>query len=47
MSSSDITTIKLSKKTVKKITNLKIHPRQSYQEVIMDLLKNEKKKIKR
>jgi len=44
MSSSDITTIKLSKKTVEEITNLKIHPRQSYEEVIVDLLKKNRKK---
>ncbi len=35
----DITTIKISKKTIKELSQLKIHPRQSYEEVIIDLLK--------
>jgi hypothetical protein len=39
-----ITTIKLSKKTVELLSKLKIHPRQSYEEVILKLIKNEKKK---
>jgi len=34
-----ITTIKLSKETVKALNQLKIHPRQSYDEVIIKLLK--------
>ena len=33
-----ITTIKLNKETVKLLTQLKIHPRQSYEEVIEKLL---------
>ena len=37
-----ITTIKLSKETVKVLNALKIHPRQSYEEVIIKLLKKEK-----
>ena len=37
----DITTIKISKKTIKELSQLKIHPRQSYEEVIIDLLKKE------
>jgi len=37
-----ITTIKLSKDTVKTLNRLKIHPRQSYEEVILKLLKKEK-----
>lgn len=37
-----ITTIKLSKETVKLLNQLKIHPRQSYEEVIVDLLKKKK-----
>lgn len=38
------TTIKISKKTAEILSDLKIHPRQPYEEVILDLLKNEKKK---
>lgn len=34
-----ITTIKLSKETVEALNKLKIHPRQSYEEVILKLLK--------
>ena len=37
-----ITTIKLSKETVKALNQLKIHPRQSYEEVIIELLRNKK-----
>lgn len=40
--SSKITTIKISKETVEKINQLKIHPRQSYEEVILELLKLKK-----
>ena len=39
-----ITTIKLSKETVKALNQLKIHPRQSYEEVIVGLLKGKSKK---
>lgn len=39
-----ITTIKISKDTVNALNKLKIHPRQSYEEVIVELLKKEKKK---
>ena len=42
--SSKITTIKISKETVNKINQLKIHPRQSYEEVIIELLKFKKDK---
>jgi len=35
-----VTTIKLSKKTVELLSRLKIHPRQSYEEVILSLLKD-------
>ena len=34
----EITTIKISKNTVKGISRLKVHPRQSYEEVIVKLL---------
>lgn len=34
-----VTTVKLSKKTVDLLSRLKIHPRQSYEEVILELLK--------
>jgi len=37
-----ITTIKISKETVRLLNKLKIHPRQSYEEVIIKLLKNKK-----
>ena len=37
-----ITTIKLSKETVELLNGLKIHPRQSYEEVVLELLKNVK-----
>ena len=40
----NITTIKLSRETVKLLALLKIHPRQSYEEVIIRLLKEENKK---
>lgn len=38
-----VTTIKLSKETVKALNQLKIHPRQSYEEVILHLLKKRAK----
>jgi len=34
----EITTIKISKKTLDRLFKLKIHPRQSYEEVIIKLL---------
>jgi len=42
MKQKQITTIKLSKETVKALNKLKIHPRQSYEEVIIKLLKRKK-----
>ena len=39
-----ITTIKLSKKVVEELSKLKIHPRQSYEEVVVELIKKSKKK---
>lgn len=36
--SSPTTTIKISKKTVGELSALKIHPRQSYEEIIVKLL---------
>jgi len=39
-----ITTIKLSKDTVIQLNKLKIHPRQSYEEVILGLLKKRRDK---
>ena len=39
-----VTTIKISKDTVKALNVLKIHPRQSYEEVILELLKRKKEK---
>ena len=38
MTEKKITTIKLSKETVGLLNQLKIHPRQSYEEVIVKLL---------
>jgi len=38
----EITTIKLTKKTVEILNKLKIHPRQAYEEVILKLLKKAK-----
>jgi len=38
MAKKEITTIKLSKETVSSLNSLKIHPRQSYEEVILKLL---------
>tara|TARA_B100000315_G_scaffold64544_1_gene58584 strand:+ start:260 stop:388 length:129 start_codon:yes stop_codon:yes gene_type:complete len=38
----DITTIKLKKKTVELLFKLKIHPRQSYEEVILELIKKKR-----
>ncbi len=37
------TTIQLSRQTVNELNNLKVHPRQSYREIIFDLLKTKKK----
>ena len=37
-SSGSITTIKLHKKTAKQLNGLKIHQRQSYEEVILNLI---------
>ena len=34
----EVTTIKISKDLVSRICNLKVHPRQAYEEVIMKLL---------
>ena len=43
----DITTIKLSKKTAEALGRLKIHPRQPYEEVILNLIsENEENKKK-
>ena len=33
-----ITTIKMSKDVVKELSTLKIHPRQAYEEVVIELL---------
>jgi len=38
-----ITTIKVSKDTVKLINSIKIHPRQSCEEVIVELIKKHKR----
>ena len=38
----EITTIKLSKKTVERLNKLKIHPRQPYEEVILSLFTGKK-----
>ena len=40
----EITTIKLTKRTVELLNKLKIHPRQAYEEVILELLKKSKYK---
>ena len=37
-SKKEITTIKLTKKTVEALSRLKIHPRQSYEEVIIKFI---------
>ncbi len=37
-----ITTIKLTKKTVELLNKLKVHPRQAYEEVVLELLKRAK-----
>ena len=42
MANKEITTIKISKDTVNALNQLKIHPRQSYEEVILELLKKKK-----
>lgn len=44
-STRQITTIKLSKKIVEELTLLKIHPRQSYEEVVVKLLENSKTNV--
>ena len=38
----EFTTIKVSKDTVIKLNELKIHPRQSYEEVILDLIQQKR-----
>ena len=42
MAKKEVTTIKISKATVNALNQLKIHPRQSYEEVILELLKQKK-----
>ena len=42
-----ITTIKVSKKTVQELYDHKIHPRQSYEEVIVKLLTDYKKRTEK
>ena len=42
----EITTIKLSKSTVKVLNMLKIHPRQPYEEVILKLISEHKERKK-
>lgn len=39
----DITTIKISKEVAGRLSLLKVHPRQAYEEVIVKLLENYKK----
>lgn len=43
-----VTTIKLSKKSVDILNKLKVHPRQSYEEVILKYIpiKSDKKEVK-
>lgn len=43
----EITTIKISKSTVSLLNELKIHPRQSYEEVIIELLEKNKQAIQK
>ena len=40
----EVTTIKLSKKTVEILNKLKIHPRQPYEEVILKYITEDAKK---
>jgi len=40
----EITTIKISKKVVEELSNLKVHHRQAYEEVIVKLLESYKKR---
>jgi len=35
----EVTTIKISKQTAKLLSKLKIHPRQAYEEVILELIR--------
>ena len=42
----EITTIKLTKSTVEILNRIKIHPRQSYEEVILNLISNGESKKK-
>jgi len=39
----EITTIKISKQVVEELSKLKIHPRQSYEEVVVKLIESNKK----
>lgn len=41
---SDVTTIKLKKSTVELLNKLKVHPRQSYEEVILNSIIRDSKK---
>jgi len=47
MKDRQITTIKVSKQTVKELSKLKIHPRQSYEEVIVKFLEKNKKETEK
>jgi predicted transcriptional regulator len=40
----EITTIKLDKKTKEKLDKLKMHPRETYEQVILRLIEKEGKK---
>jgi len=47
MKKKEVTTIKISKDTIRLLNELKIHPRQSYEEVIVKLLESAKKDSKK
>jgi hypothetical protein len=47
MSDEDITTIQLKKSVVKELKNIKKYPRETYNEVILNLIKTAKESRKR
>ncbi len=47
MSDEDVTTIQLKKSVVKELKNIKKYPRETYNEVILNLIKTAKESIKR
>ena len=47
MSNDDVTTIQLKKSVVKELKNIRKHPRETYNETILNLIKNAKETHKK